>query len=235
MVTPAPYCHRDPSCASALLEPPALDIGRLAGSSPLPAALTPVERHATVHALRLRVKVPVATGTGLSQWPPQRPAPLRRSPTPRTPCREHCHLCYAQGHAKACFRCDVLGLPVPNAGEPRSARWECRSRFTARGLPSRLPPGGTVSAIQGAKRSRRQPVKGRGPCSRRGRRSPSGPAGRPGACLQAAVLDHARAAGWVRVPARGTLARWLTRSISRRGREPTGFTSLSMRRPAPPT
>ena len=59
--------------------------------------------------------------------------------------------------------------------------------------------------------------------SRRGRRSPSSPAGRPGTGRQAALLDHARAAGWVHVPAGGMLARWLTTRISQRGWPPTGF------------
>ena len=59
--------------------------------------------------------------------------------------------------------------------------------------------------------------------SRRGRRSPSSPAGRPGTGRQAALLDHARAAGWVHAPAGGMLARWLTTRISQRGWPPTGF------------
>ena len=65
-----------------------------------------------------------------------------------------------------------------------------------------------------------------GPSSRRGRRSPSSPAGCPGTGRQAALLDHARPAGWANAPARGMLALWLT--ISPQGWPPTGFTTPSM-------
>ena len=64
-----------------------------------------------------------------------------------------------------------------------------------------------------------------GPSSRRGRRSPSSPAGCPGTGRQAALLDHARPAGWANAPARGMLALWLT--ISPQGWPPTGFTTPS--------
>ena len=58
-------------------------------------------------------------------------------------------------------------------------------------------------------------------------RSPSS----PGTLWQAALIDHARAAGWVRALARGILARWL--AISRRGWPQTGFTTPSMSWPWP--
>ena len=59
---------------------------------------------------------------------------------------------------------------------------------------------------------------GSGPSSLTRPRSQCRPAGRPGSLQQAALNDHALAAGCLRAPARRMLARWLTISLRPFGR-----------------
>ena len=150
-------------------------------------------------------------GSGFGPWPAYLPSGTlrshrrRRAPPRRVLWgRPTCRLHQANPERLRKLRTTPGGLASPPqpAFRPAANKW----------LPPRafLPPGTPL------------PVQPSGPSS---------PAGRPGTLLQAALMDHARAAGCMRAPARGMLACWLT--ISQRGWPQTRFTTPSMSWPGP--